>query len=146
MALLADRVRGLLKVKNRQQNELAGIDANLLAKWLGRFKKVYDDDLKQLAEALESTSDYLIGLGDDYRGGSDQDNYAFAAAKMSFTYFIRDLKPTSDQRQRCRRVWEDDQLMMREGAPMTAEAWKSLAEMIDRAVPTPPKIEAAKGA
>ena len=103
-------------------------------------------DLKRLAEALDASSDYLIGLGDDYRAGGKEDNYAFAAAKMSYGYFIRieDPKLTDDHRQRCRRIWEDDALLLREGAPMTAEAWKSLAAMIDRAVPIPPRIGAVK--
>jgi transcriptional regulator with XRE-family HTH domain len=63
VALVSDRVRGLLKAKGRQQNELEGIDSNELGQWLGGFKKMDPSDLKRLAEALDSTSDYLIGLG-----------------------------------------------------------------------------------
>lgn len=146
MSLVADRVRGLLKVKNRQQNELEGIDGNVLAKWLGGYKKMDPADLKRLAQALDATSDYLIGLGDDYRAGGAEDNYLFAAAKMSFGYFKSDLSVSAEQKQRCRRIWEDDQLLLDEGAPLSAAAWKLLAKMIDRAVPTPPRIGSVKGA
>jgi transcriptional regulator with XRE-family HTH domain len=142
MPLLADRVRGLLAVKNRQQTDLAnamGIEPNLLSKWVGGFKKMDLDDLKRLAEALDATSDYLIGLGDDYRVAG-VDDYRFAAAKMSFGYFERDWKFTPEQKQRCRNVWLDDDLLQLEGAPVTGDAWKSLARMIDRAVPSPPHI------
>lgn len=146
MALIPDRVRGLIKVKNRRHEDVPGIDANLLSKWLGGHKKMDPGDLRRLAEALDASSDYLIGLGDDYRAGGKDDNYAFAAAKMSFGYFVRDAdeKVTADQKQRCSRIWTDDALLLREGAPMTAEAWKSLAAMIDRAVPIPPRIGAAR--
>ena len=84
----------------------------------------------------------------DHRAGAKEDNYAFTAAKMSYAYFAKDKDPkiTLEQKERCRRIWLDDALMLREGAPMTAEAWKSVAAMIDRAVPTPPRIGAAKRA
>jgi transcriptional regulator with XRE-family HTH domain len=136
-----DRVRGLLKAKHRQQDELAGVGRGELGKWLGGRDPGLDG-LKRLAVALDATSDYLIGLGDDFGGSHD-----LAAAKLSFAYFERDLTVPPEQKQRCRRVFESDRVLSREGAPRTAEAWKAVAEMIGLGMgPTPAKIEEARRA
>lgn len=102
-------------------------------------------DLRRLAVALESTSDYLIGLGDDY-GGS----YELAAAKMSFAYFERDLRTRPlepEKSRRYRRIFEKDDLLIRHGAPRTVEDWKVAADMVDAAIgPRPPQIGEARRA
>ena len=141
MELRAERVRGLLSAKHRQQGELVGVSRGELGKWLGGRDPGLDG-LKRLAVALDATSDYLIGLGDDF-GGS----YDLAAAKLSFAYFERDLTITLEQKQRCRRVFDNERVLARHGAPRTAEAWKVVAEMIDVGIgPTPAKIEEARRA
>jgi transcriptional regulator with XRE-family HTH domain len=138
MILRPERVRGLLRAKNLQQDELDGISRGELGKWLGGRDPGLDG-LKRLAAALDATSDYLIGLGDDFGGNND-----LAAAKLSFASFERDLTVTSEQKQRCRRVFETDGVLARGGAPRTADAWRVVAEMIDLGIgPTPAKIEEA---
>lgn len=143
MALLSDRVRGLLKVKKLKQTELLGVSREELGKWLCGDRQPDLDDLKRLAVALDATSDYLIGLGDDHR-----DSYELAAAKMSFAYFDQDLSIEPEQKQRCRRIAEDDHVLTREGAPRTAEAWKVVARMVDLAMgpPPPARIDVARSA
>jgi transcriptional regulator with XRE-family HTH domain len=140
---MADRVRGLLTAKNRlKQTELVGVAGGELGKWLCGDRKPDLDDLKRLAMALDATSDYLIGLGDDFGGDA-----GLAAAKMSFAYFDRDPTVKPEQKRRCRRVFGDDHILAREGAPRTAEAWKVVAEMIDLGIgPTPAKIGEARRA
>ena len=146
VALLPDRVRGLLNVKGRLQTELAGVEGKKLAKWLGGFHKMQPEDLKRLAVALDSTSDYLIGLGEDYRGADGRDNYALAAAKMSFAYFSKDLSISQDLKRRCRRIFENDDVLLQEGAPRTAAGWRMLARMIDLATPPQPARIAGRSA
>jgi hypothetical protein len=89
--------------------------------------------LKQLALALDATSDYFIGLGDDF------ESYEAAAVQMSFVVFLRDISITPDQRERCRRV------LGHTHAPRSVLAWRALAEMVDLAIgPMPPRIGIAK--
>jgi transcriptional regulator with XRE-family HTH domain len=154
MAFVRERMTGLRIAKRLGQHELEGVAHSAVRQYETGHKTPGIDALEKIADALDTTVDYLLGRGDDYRGGEEGDNYALASAKMSFACFLRALEATpptigerarrEQQAQRCRRVWEDDQLLKREGAPRTAEAWKSLAEMIDRAVPTPPRIGAAR--
>jgi transcriptional regulator with XRE-family HTH domain len=140
VALLPSRVRGLLHAKKAKQAELVGVDQ--LGKWLCGDRQPSVDDLKRLAVALHATSDFLIGLGDDYGG-----DYELAAGKMSFQYFLRDVRVTPEQKRRCQRVFERDDILLLDGGPRTAEAWWAVARMVDAAVPPrPPQIGEARGA
>jgi transcriptional regulator with XRE-family HTH domain len=140
VVLQAERIRGLLKAKHLQQNELVGVSRDELAQWLGGRDPGLDG-LKRLAVALDATSDYLIGLGADFGG-----DYGLAATKMSFVYFDQDLKIKPEQKQRCRGVFRADEVLARNGAPRTAEEWKVVADMIDLGAPTPVMIGEAKKA
>lgn len=137
-----------MEAKGRlRQDELRGLTRADLAQWLGG-RDPGTKGLKRLAIALDADSDYLIGNGDNHRTEDDpeHDNYALAAARMSFGYFLRKLKPTPEQEIRCRRVLDDERLLILEGAPRTALAWKCLAEMMDRGNPRLPRIGEVKSA
>jgi transcriptional regulator with XRE-family HTH domain len=135
MALLADRVEGLMLVKGRlRQDELEGIPRADLTRWLNGHRPVSAADLKKLATALDATMDYLAGSRTDY--GS----YGRAAAHMSFSLFDEDISVPIEQKQRCRRILDD------EAAPKTLVGWRALARMIDMAIgPTPVKFEVVNG-
>lgn len=105
--IVAERVHGLLWVKLRTLNELAaalGESPTTMSKWLGGHVKLSITDLKRIADALESTNDYLIGAGDDYRLGDGRDNYVHAAAKMSLGFFKRDPQLSLEHKDLCERV------------------------------------------
>jgi hypothetical protein len=97
------------------------------------------DALVNLADALDATTDYLLGRGEAY-GGENRKAYVRAASHISFDVFAKDLTVTQDQRDRCRRV------LAHEDAPRTASRWRSFAEMLDLALgPPPPRFEVLSG-
>lgn len=80
------------------------------------------DALDKLAEAMDCTIDYLIGRGPDY------ENAAKAAAQMAFDVFVLRTPLTNQQQERCQRA------LAHMNAPRTAEAWRSLSEMMELAI------------
>lgn len=140
--LKPERLRGLREVKHLRQDQIPGVTRELVAQWENGHKSPGIDALERLAAGLDATIDYLVGAGDAYRG-----DYRLAAAKMAFGWFRLDPRVPAQQKDRCMRVAEDDDVLVGEGAPRTAEAWRSLAQMIDIAAPPrPPQIEEAKRA
>ena len=141
MILEAERIRGLLGAKNWKQTSIPGVTGPELGKWLCDDREPSLADLKRLTDGLDAASDFLIGLGDDY-GGS----YQLAAAKMAFGYFDRDPSVDPQLKDRCRRIFVDDELLKLQGAPRTADEWRTVARIIDRATPRAPVRIDARGA
>jgi transcriptional regulator with XRE-family HTH domain len=80
------------------------------------------DALETLADRLDATMDFFHGRGKKYR------NAEWAAIEMAFEVFDRQTE--SDQRrERCKRIVGDSR------APRSAAGWRTLAELIDLAVP-----------
>lgn len=124
------RFKALREVKGLSQEGLASIAKighSTIAKIeRGAAATIGSDILERLSLALDSTTDYFLG-----RGFEDVDA-SVAAASMSFDVFTRDPKFTHEQRERCRRV------LPHRDAPKTAQAWRSLAELLDLTVEPPP--------
>ncbi len=126
MPLRPERFEGLRDAKGLSQGvlaRLAGIGQSTITKLeCGDPPNIGADTLERIALALDATTDYFYG-----RGFEDVDA-SVAAAHMSFDVFARDPKFTDEQRERCRRV------LPHRDVPKTAQAWRSLAEMLDLAV------------
>jgi transcriptional regulator with XRE-family HTH domain len=138
----SERLRGLLRVKGIRADEVRGFSREMIAKWENGHGQPTLEGLRDLAVVLDAASDYLIGLGDDY-GGS----YDLAAAKMSFAYFYVDLDIKPELKERCRRVFDDDEVLKLPGAPRTADEWRTVARIIDLSTPRQPvPIQQARGA
>jgi transcriptional regulator with XRE-family HTH domain len=124
MGFKPDRLRGLREIKGLSQEKLAEI-ASLSQSVIPKVEKGRSvpsgDVLEKLACALDCTMDYLYGRGDEYG------DCTTAAAYMGFEVFARDPDVTEEQRDRCRRA------LKHPDAPKTANAWRSLAQMIDLA-------------
>lgn len=126
MPLRPDRFRDLREAKGLSQEalgRLADVAHSTIAKIeRGAAPTTGADILERLALALDSTTDYFFGRGFENVDAS------VAAAHMSFDVFARDPKFTDEQRERCRRA------LPHKDAPKTAQAWRSLAEMIHLAI------------
>jgi transcriptional regulator with XRE-family HTH domain len=123
--LLPERFRALRDAKGLSQGDLARI-ANVGQSTITKLERgdapnIGADLLERIAVALDATTDYFYGRG------FEEVDASVAAAHMSFDVFVRDLKFVDEQRDRCRRV------LVHSDAPKTAQAWCSLAEMIDLA-------------
>lgn len=141
-AFQSQRLRGLLKVKGIRTDQVKGFSREMIAKWENGHGQPSLEALRNLAVALKATSDYLIGLGEDYEG-----SYELAAAKMSFAYFDRDLSVQPELKERCRRIAADDEVLKLQGAPRSSDEWRTIARMIEVATPPPPvKIDAVRTA
>lgn len=119
-----DRLAALRQAKSLSQPELAaqaGISQSIIAKSERGSNLPGAEVLDKLAQALECTTDYLLGRGPDYATPSA------AAAHMSFDVFSAQQDLTDEQRERCRRV------LQHADAPKTAYAWRSFAEMLELA-------------
>ncbi len=126
MPLRPERFKALREAKNLSQEVLARqatVGQSTITKLEGgAATNLGADTLERIALALDATTDYFYG-----RGFEDVDA-SVAAAHMSFDVFARDPKFTDEQRERCRRV------LPHRDVPKTAQAWRSLAEMLDLAV------------
>jgi len=121
MAFDAARLRALREVKGLSQDKLAntaGVSQSIIAK-AEKGRSVRSDVLDKLAGALDCTMDYLYGRGGEYPDPST------AAAHMAFDVFAVRANVTDEQRERCRRA------LKHPDAPKTADAWHSLAEMME---------------
>ena len=78
--------------------------------------------IEKLADALDSTLDFLYSRGEHYRDAQE------AAIRMSFDVFRRDLKFSNEQREWCERVLDHP------AAPLTADGWRNLAEQTELAL------------
>ena len=85
----------------------------------------------KVADELDCTTDFLFRRG-PFRDADSPDDLRKVASEMAFAFFAERLDVSVVQQERCRRV------VGHPDAPVTMMGWKSLAEMIDRAVGTPP--------
>jgi hypothetical protein len=129
---------GLRLAKRLAQDALPGVPHAAVRQYETGHKVPGTQAAESIADALDSTLDYLFGRGDDY-GGETSEAFRRAAAYMAFDVFSAKLATSADQRERCRRLRDHGH------APLTAESWKGLAEMIDLAVPCPPRFEVLNG-
>jgi transcriptional regulator with XRE-family HTH domain len=132
-AFQSQRLRGLLQIKGIRPDQVKGFSREMIAKWENGHGQPSLEGLRDLAAALDSTIDYLIGLGDDYGESCE-----VAAARMSYAYFDRDPSVQPALKKRCLRIAEDDEVLKLEGAPRTVDQWKTVARMVDLATPSPP--------
>jgi transcriptional regulator with XRE-family HTH domain len=104
-----------------------GLNRTMLWKYENGKLTPTAEALETLADRLDATMDYFHERGPKYVSPER------AAIEMSFDVFQR--RTDSDiHRERCRRIVPDDR------APRTADAWKTLAELMDKALPvTPPQ-------
>jgi transcriptional regulator with XRE-family HTH domain len=117
-----DRLRDLRSIKGWSQVQLADrarLSHALIAKTENGKNSPRSDALAQLAQALDCTTDYLLGLGSDYGGA------AAAASQMSLDIFIAQRVMSHERLESCRRV------LQHQGAPKTVDDWRSFAEMLD---------------
>lgn len=124
-----DRLRGLRDSKGLSQPQLAGqagLSQSVIAKTEAGSNTPGADVLEKLAEALECTTDYLLGRGPGFG------NPAMAAAHMSLDVFIARQHLTDEQREACRRI------LQHPDAPRTSQAWRSLSEMLEMATASHP--------
>lgn len=131
MPFQPERLIGLRKAKGiRTQEELEAI-CGIVRSTINRYEKgtktPSPDALETLAKALDTTMDYLHGLGNHYEA------YDLAAVQMSFDVFHRDPRFSPEQKERCRKA------LGHEAAPRTAAGWRALSEMIDLATSHPPQ-------
>jgi transcriptional regulator with XRE-family HTH domain len=120
-----DRLENLRDAKGWSQEQLAdraGLSHSLITKTENGKNSPRSEALDKLAQALDCTTDYLLGRGPDYK------TPAVAAAHMAFDVFIAREGVTAEQRERCHRA------LRHTDAPRTAQAWRSFAEMLELAV------------
>src|SRR5947209_4325396 len=125
MPFRSDRLRTLREAKGWSQQELAKrakMSQSAIAKSESGSNLPGSEILDKLAQTLECTIDYLHGRGPDY------DSPETAASHMAFDVFVSQKVLTDEQRERCRRALQHPH------APKTAQAWGSLAEMLELAI------------
>jgi transcriptional regulator with XRE-family HTH domain len=89
----------------------------------------------RVADELDCTTDFLFRRG-PFKDAEKPEEVREAASQMAFDLFVERLDVSVARKQRCARV------LGHPDAPLTMRAWKSLAEMIDRALgdAEPPRI------
>jgi transcriptional regulator with XRE-family HTH domain len=88
----------------------------------------------KVADELDCTTDFLFRRG-PFADAENPEAFRAAASQMSFAVFASAIDVSLVQRERCQRV------LAHPAAPVTANGWKSLAEMVELAVgPTPPTV------
>lgn len=126
MPFRSDRLKHLREAKGWSKEQLAeraALSRPMITKSERGKNSPRSETLDHLAQALDCTTDYLLGRGPDYESPS------IAAVYMAFEVFIAQQPELSnDQRERCRRA------LPHPNAPKTAEEWRSLAEMMDLAL------------
>lgn len=125
MPFRPDRLRALRDAKKWSQGELGkqcGLSQSVIAKSEKGKNLPGSGALDKLAQALDCTTDYLLGRGPDYK------TPAVAAAHMAFDVFATQEDVTDEQRVRCNRA------LQHPDAPKTAQAWRSFAEMVEVAI------------
>jgi transcriptional regulator with XRE-family HTH domain len=124
MPIRPDRLKDLRDTKGLSQGQLsklAGLSQSVIAKTENCRNSPGSDVLDKLAQALDCTTDYLLGRGPNY------ETPAIAATRMAFDVFIRQDDVTDEQRERCSRA------LRHQDAPNTAQAWRSFLEMMELA-------------
>jgi transcriptional regulator with XRE-family HTH domain len=132
MPFRPDRLKVLRDAKDWGQDELSrhsGLSQSVIAKSEKGTNVPGSDALEKLAQALDCTTDYLLGRGPDYA------SVAAAAAHMAFEVFITRVGFSDEQRERYRRV------LQHPDAPKTAQGWGVFAEKLELAMGrTPPTV------
>ena len=85
----------------------------------------------RVADVLDCTTDFLFRRG-PFRVTDAPEDLRNAASRMAFDFFVDQIDIAPVQLERCGRV------LGHRDAPITAEGWKSLSEMIERAIGSPP--------
>ena len=142
MALDGVRLKALRELKGfRSQQAFAdaiGVSQSHICD-LENGKLRNQDVFVRIADELQCTTDFLFHRG-PFRDADQPVAFREAASRMAFDIFSERLNVPIIQIERCARV------LGHADAPITAQGWKSLGEMIDRAIgPTPPKIGMARG-
>jgi transcriptional regulator with XRE-family HTH domain len=119
---LLKKLREAKGLRQEQLSKDAGLSQSIIAKTERGKNMPGSEVLDKLAQALDCTTDYLLGRGPVY------ETPAVAAAHMAFDVFSRQGGVTDEQRDRCRRA------LRHPDAPKTAQAWRSFAEMLELAV------------
>lgn len=132
-AFRGDRLRDLLHVKGLSPGGLKGFTRENISRWENSTVEPTPTAIRDLALALDATSDFLLGIGEDY--GEDA---SLAAARMAFAYFDRESDTAPELKARCRLIFEDDELLRSHGAPRCAEDWATVAKMLKRGTPQGP--------
>lgn len=125
MPFRPDRLKALRDAKDWGQDKLSkhsGLSQSVIAKSEKGRNLPGSDALEKLAQALDCTTDYLLGRGPDYKSATA------AAAHMAFEVFITQEGLDDEQRERCRRV------LQHPDAPRTALDWRSFAEKLELAM------------
>lgn len=128
MAFDPRRARVLREVKGLKQDELRGMSQNQVT----RCEKNGTDSIKLLeglATALDCAEGFLLGRLFPTLDLDDRAAVRQAASRMAFDAFVDRPGTASHQQQRCAR------LLSHSAAPLTADDWQTLADLIDRAVP-----------
>jgi transcriptional regulator with XRE-family HTH domain len=130
-----DRLKNLRDAKGWSQEYLgdrAGLSHSLITKTENGKNSPRSEALDKLAQALDCTTDYLLGRGPDHK------TPALAASQMALEVGRSSL--TDEQYERCCRVSRHPD------APKTAKAWVSFAEMCELAVgPSTASLALVKG-
>lgn len=125
MPFRGSRVKALREIHRITQKSLAAlceVRQSQVSGWETGAEPTFTQ-LERLADLLDCTTDYLLG-----RTWNHVDTRE-AASRMSFDVFAADPSVSEIWRDRCARV------LGHHAAPVTALAWRHLAEQIDRAVP-----------
>ena len=123
MPFRSDRLQDLRKAKGWSKDDLAeraGLSRPMITKTENSKNSPRSEALDKLAQALDCTTDYLLGRGPDYNTPES------ATAHMAFEVVRSSL--TDEQCERCRRV------LHHPNAPRTAEAWLDFAEKLALAI------------
>ena len=123
MPFRSDLLRALREAKGLSQQQLsalAGLSQSVIAKTEKGKNSPGSEVLAKLAQALDCTTDYLLGRGPEY------ETPEVAAVRMAFE--VARSSMTDEQREKCRRVLRHPE------APKTAEGWLAFAEMLVLAI------------
>jgi len=126
MPFLPGRLKALRDAKNWSQEDVSresGLAQSAIAKYEQGKTSPRSNALDKLAQALNCTTDYLLGRGPDYK------THAFAAASMALDSLISLGALADKQREMCSSV------VQHPDAPRTAKAWRSFLEMMEMAKP-----------
>ena len=85
----------------------------------------------KIADELDCTADFLFRRG-PFRNADAPDELRKAASQMALEIFTDRINVTPLQRERCQRV------LGHPDAPVTSQGWKSLTEIVELAIGSPP--------
>ena len=119
-----DRLKSLRRLKRLTQKELADQATGITQSQICDCEKKgthRTDIVERLADALDCTTDFLLGRGVVV-------DFHATASRMAFDVFAARLDVSEIARARCRRVLGHSR------APVTVPGWVALAEQIELAI------------